>query len=65
MINLSGNEMSPSVVEAALKKLSNGFHLQSCILHTNNLGSSFNTMKQYWISRDFVDLGNERLYFLQ
>lgn len=59
-MNLSGNELGIIAVERILDKLGTGFQLDSLILHTNNLGEKFSTMKSRWTTHSYVDLGSER-----
>ncbi|EJD74672.1 leucine Rich Repeat family protein [Loa loa] len=58
-INLSGNELSPRVVEIILDKVSQGLHLKSLVLHTNNMGARFVQVKSKCDKYDFIDLGEE------
>ncbi|CAG9531686.1 unnamed protein product [Cercopithifilaria johnstoni] len=58
-INLSGNELSPSVIETILDRVSKGLHLKSLVLHTNNMGVQFDEVKSKCDKYSFIDLGEE------
>uniref|UniRef100_A0A1I8EH97 Leucine Rich Repeat family protein n=1 Tax=Wuchereria bancrofti TaxID=6293 RepID=A0A1I8EH97_WUCBA len=58
-INLSGNELSPRAVEIILDRVSQGLHLKSLVLHTNNMGAQFDKVKSKCNKYSFIDLGEE------
>ncbi|KAK6101894.1 Leucine Rich repeat family protein [Brugia pahangi] len=58
-INLSGNELSPRAVEIILDRVSQGLHLKSLVLHTNNMGAQFDEVKSKCNKYSFIDLGEE------
>lgn len=62
-INLSGNELSPRAIEILLDRVSQGLHLKSLVLHTNNMGVQFDKVKSKCAKYNFIDLGEERLIF--
>uniref|UniRef100_A0A0R3RPD6 RanGAP1_C domain-containing protein n=1 Tax=Elaeophora elaphi TaxID=1147741 RepID=A0A0R3RPD6_9BILA len=58
-INLSGNELSPRAIEIILDRVSQGLHLKSLVLHTNNMGVQFDEVKSKCDKYGFIDLGEE------